>query len=75
MDTEKLAEAVLKLAEIHDRRLGEIGVALGRLADQFTHSEEFTEHPTGIDHLASEISNLAGSLNDLQVTVLQPPEE
>lgn len=65
MDEKLLADAVLKLAEVHDRRLGEIGAAIGRLADQFTHSEEIKSPGSAIDHLAYEISNMATNVGDI----------
>lgn len=59
MDNTELAQAINKLAEVHDRRLGEIGTALGRLADQITPCRPFSETPqpeSGVDLLASAIS-------------------
>ncbi len=39
METPALAEAILKLAEVQDRRLGEIGSALGKIAHELTFRE------------------------------------
>ena len=59
MDNTELANAINKLAEVHDRRLGEIGIALSRLADQFTPMRPFSPEPqaeSGVDVIASAIS-------------------
>lgn len=74
MDKNKLAEAVLKLAEVHDRRLGEIGTALGRLADQMTHSSPFDGKPlSGVDHIADEISGAIVTLAEAVDKLPLPP--
>ncbi len=59
----EIADALNRIAEVHDRRLGEIANALSRLADQLTHNESLDGPDTGIDHLAREIGGLAGDIS------------
>lgn len=65
---DKLAEAVLKLAEVHNRRLGEIGLALKQIADQFTYDTVGDRPPNSIDRLVDALDNISGSLDELQPT-------
>ncbi len=72
----ELADAINRLAEVHVRRLSEIGSALSKLAEAFTHSDDkpLSEARSGIDHLSNEISNLSATLHE-KLGDLVPPSE
>ncbi len=66
MDTSILADAIVKLADVHDKRLGEIAVALNRLADQLSHSDDPNAKLSGIEHHASMV---ADALNNISTSI------
>lgn len=62
----QIADALLKIAEVHDRRLGEIAKSLEKLAEAFTHYDvrDLALPMTGIDHLSSQICGIDMTLGD-----------
>lgn len=73
MDNE-IAQALLKLAEVHDRRLGEIGTALARLADQLTHTWD-VEKTTGISSIGFELGQIANAIDRIEEKMPQPESD
>lgn len=61
----ELAQAILKLAEVHDRRLGDIGAALGRLADQLTYNEGIDAKPTAASQVVRAMDCVANALESV----------
>ena len=66
IDVKKLASAILKLAEVHDTRLGEIAKALDRLATQtknLGNADAMTEMG-GLEGLGKSVEDAASTLAD-----------